>query len=520
MSEERLNGDDLRPTDAEHRIVSRNLDTFSDENVQRFVNKNKPSNVNPPRIPIHATFNIKSLNNALSYMERDKCNMSDVEKLTDDFALLVNNGVVPTALLTTVAQKNKPLRGIHDTLVSCGVLVPPSPRKRKRDSPEEASMRIRLELQKYAYKSTITGNKNVSFKLQKTPTASQSESSMVSETSSTDVTIEESNQRPSTSHTIAPLRIPPPVITPEDARDYQVPGNKTHIWKLLEAQLRKVGRHDAHVSQLTESLAVGRPPSWCFGGSIAPLHMRPFHDILVNITQAYANTMAAAARQIIFQQAQEDQREATSLLETLRRLYVEDEDPDFELAHQRALGIATHYKDKEVQLNKRQQQADTPNQPQTRAEWADCLARRKVSKPSRGRTSRSRSPAAGRRNAPNNRGQNQGQRQNPQPPRPTNNNPQRQKTQPGQQHTRAPRDNRNQPRQQQNSNNAPRNNNSGRNQSTAAQASGSYTNQPNNARQPNQRQGNNNTPRPATLNLNSEEQALITMMRAAKNNNN
>ena len=60
-----------------------------------------------------------------------------------------------------------------------------------------------------------------------------------------DVTIEEAIQAPSTSHNMPPIRVNTPLISLEDAMNYQVPDNKLHIWKLLEAQLRKVGRHDA-----------------------------------------------------------------------------------------------------------------------------------------------------------------------------------------------------------------------------------------------------------------------------------
>lgn len=266
-------------------------------------------------------------------------------------------------------------------------------------------------------------------------------------------------------------------------------------------------------------MAKGRPPSWCFGGTTAPSHLRPFDDVLVNITRAYADTMAAAARQLIYVQAQDDQREANSLLETLRRMYEEDKDPDFDLAHQRALGIATHYKEKEVTLNKRLHQADAPNQPQTRAEWSDSLGRRKVSKPGRSRNSRSRSPNQAHRNGSNNRAPppQQTQRNNQNSTRQTNNQT---RQQPQQQRPRpqAPRqDNRYQARQQ--SNATPQSNNNSRGNNNAPQASGSNHNLPGNSRHNQPRQGNQNTRQP-TLDLNAEEQALITMMRAARNNNN
>ena len=74
------------------------------------------------------------------------------------------------------------------------------------------------------------------------------------------------------------------VITPEEARAYVVPEHHVRIWKLLEAQLRKVGRSDARVSELSANLANECPSSWCFGGTTAPIYMCPFSDVLINIT--------------------------------------------------------------------------------------------------------------------------------------------------------------------------------------------------------------------------------------------
>ena len=522
MSEDSPTDNPSNHTDSNRRLVSRNFDTFSDENVQLFLNDENTSSADQTHISTHKVLTIKSLTNALNTIETSAFTMIDVEKMTDDFAKLLHNGPVPTPLLITATVEDNGLSTGHNALVSNETLNERAERKRKRDSPEEIQNRIRKKLQQYAYKSTEIGTKNVSFDLQVDTPASQPEISMESTESLHNVTVIEVNQTASTSRTITPpVQVATPLITLEDARNYQVPDNKLHIWKLLEGQLRKVGRHDARVSQLTDDLAHERPPSWCFGGTTAPLHLRPFDDILVNITRAYANTMAAAARQIIFQQAQDDQREANSLLETLRRMYLEDNDPNFELAHKRALGIATHYKEKETQLNRRLHQADIPNQPQTRAEWSECLARRKVSRPNRSRNSRSRSRSPGRRSNSNQRNQPNQPRQGPnqQPPRPNNNN-RRQQTQQGQQNPRPPRiNNRNQARQQPTTSDLPRHNSNGRNQ-YGPQPSGSNTTQQGNSRQnQGQRQGSHNNTRPVNLNLNAEEQALIVMMRTARNNN-
>ena len=524
MSEEPTSsGNDLPVhTDSNRQIVSRNLGAFSDEIVQMQVNNDHHDNVNVERNPYEQANTLACLNEAISYMKAENITMATVNKLTDDFMKLNNVDCLPLPLLTKQTQPHKSTMN-HIANAPNETLDQRAERKRKRDSPEENSMRIRLKLQQYAYKSTLTGNKNVTFQLQADPVASQSVISMESANSERDDTLRASTSRdnPTRVNNI-PRRNPPLLATEEEIRGYEVPTNKLHIWKLLETQLRKIGRHDARVSQLSEELATERPPSWCFGGTTAPSYLRPFNDTLVNITRAYTNTMAAAARQIIYNQAQDDQREANSLLETLRRMYEEDEDPNFELAHQRALGIATHYKEKEVALNRRLHQADIPNQPQTRAEWADSLGRRRVNKPGRSRSSRSRSPAHRQRNGSNNQAQPTQQthrNNNPNPTRPNNNQPRQQPQQqrPRQQQQAPLQDNRYQARQQTNAN--PRSNNNSHGHHNAPQASGSNHNLPGNSRYNQARQGNQNTRQP-TLDLNAEEHALINMMRAARSNNN
>ena len=521
MSEENNSRDDLvNHTDSNRQIVSRNLDTFSDDVVLAAHNGsksycNRTINVLPVGKAPH------SLNHGLKKLKAQKFTISDVEKMTSDFANLINNDIVVRPLLKPVTLVQPCREASHASLVSNGTVEPQLDRKRKRDSPEENSMRIRLQLQKYAYKSAYSRSKNVSFQLQADPIASHSESSVGSSDSERNVTMVENTNPIITRPNTLPRSSEPYVITQEDARNYEVPYNKLHIWKLLEAQLRKVGRHDARVSQMSEDLEADRPPSWCFGGTTAPSYLRPFDDILINITRAYANTMGAAARQIMYQTAQDDQREADSLLETLRRMYESDKDPNFELAHQRALGIATHYKEKEVDLNNRLHQADIPNQPQTRAEWSESLGRRKVSKPGRNRSSRSRSPANGQRNGPNNRPQTNQQPQRRNQPQPTQNNNQRQQTQPRQQQ---PKHN---PRQDnrynaKNNNNQRQNNYNNRSntRNMEPQPSGSNTNQQSSSRNNQAPRQGHQTPRTHQLDLNAEEQALINMMRAAKNQNN
>ena len=407
MSEENLPGSEpIDHTDSNRRIVSRNLDTFSDERVQITTNNGllKKANI-PINLPTISDIE-SSLSSALDKMKLAKNTMNDVQKMTDHFVNICQTDLIVLPLLNTATPTLRDADVIHIAHVSSDLLNTTAGRKRKRESPEETRLRIRQKLQVFAYTGANKGIKNVSFCPQVDTTAAHRVSSMGSITSEEDTVTRDPTPGTSMSNPQPPPRAPPAlVVTQEEIRGYQVKDRYLHIWKLLEAQLREVGRHDAQVSQLTEELDQNTPPSWCFEGSTAPLYLRPFNDILINITQAYANTMAAAARQIIYTQAQVDQREANQLLETLRRMYEEDNDPDFELAHQRALGIASHYKTKEQQLNKRLHQADAVNQPQTRNEWADTLGRRKVSRPSRRRPSQSRSPIRGHRYDPNtNRG--------------------------------------------------------------------------------------------------------------------
>lgn len=527
MSEESFQGEDLtNHTDSNRQIVSRNLDTFSNDVVHSDANNGIRDIIMKQR-NITTTANVQSLTSALDNLTVSKFSMSDVTNLmTFNNEKFVHDDHTPPQLLMRVVQGSvSPQSMNHNAPVSSVPLEQRAKRKRIRESPEETQIRIRQKLQQYAYKGKYIGPKNVSFSLQADVHASHSVSSTDSSASSMNVTMIDTEPIQSTSHSTPrprPREEASVIYSEEQIRAYQVPNRFERIWKLLEAALRKVGRHDARVSQLTQELADDNPPSWCFGGSTAPLHLRPFNDILINITRAYANTMAAAARQLIHQQAQDDQREATSLLNTLSQMYEEGGDPDFALAHQRALGIATHYKEKETQLNRRLHQADLVNQPQTRTEWAETLGRRKVSRPSnRRRGSRSRSPIQGQGNGANNRGRQnqQAPRTNPPPPRTNSNQRQQQPIQQQQQQQQPPRNNnRYQPRPNQGNGNN-RGQQPQRQNTYTAQNSASNTNQQTTSRPGNApRQGRNNPPQPQ-LDLNAEEEALINMMRAARNNN-
>ena len=177
-------------------------------------------------------------------------------------------------------------------------------------------------------------------------------------------------------------------------RRYQVPDSKEPIWKLYEQKLRTVGRAQARLEQLNVGIAAGNPPSWCFGGTQAPLYMRPYHPEMVAVTLEYAMKMAITARNILIRQAETDAGQARHLQETLSRMYKQDKDPNFELATGRAEGIAAHYTRKEVALNERQTDEDQKNIPTEVEDWAEMLCRRKVTKPTARSRSRSRSKEA------------------------------------------------------------------------------------------------------------------------------
>ena len=288
MSEETASSvNDLQDhSDSNRHLVSRNLGTFSDEFVQMQANNGSHGNVNTAQNPYQKANSVYCLNEAINNMKAEKITMSTVNKMTDDFMKLVNIDCLPLPLLKRVTRPHQSNVN-HIANVPDETLDQRAERKRKRDSPEENSMRIRLKLQQYAYKSTLTGNKNVSFNLQADTNASHSVTSMESANSDQNDTVVEIPSRENLNRTEnMPRRSTPLQATEEEIRGYEVPANKLHIWKLLETQLRKIGRHDARVSQLSEELATERPPSWCFGGTTAPSYLRPFHDTLINVTRA------------------------------------------------------------------------------------------------------------------------------------------------------------------------------------------------------------------------------------------
>ena len=280
--------------------------------------------------------------------------------------------------------------------------------KRKRDSPLKRN--VREKLLQYAYKDKST--KNVTFDLQADADATNnvdmeervSASSSAASTSSLTAVQERSYE---TLETALPQRRSRPVHrhiqhtvnvqtlpTEDEMRKYQVPDSMETIWKLYEQRLRTVGRAQARIAQLTSNIQAGNPPSWCFGGTQAPLYMRPYHPELVAVSLEYAMKMAITARNIIIRQTESDAMQARHLQETLLRMYKQENDPNFELATGRAEGIAAHYNRKEVALNIRQTEEDQQNIPTETEEWAEILCRRKVTKASARSRSRSNSKEA------------------------------------------------------------------------------------------------------------------------------
>jgi len=299
-------------------------------------------------------------------------------------------------------------------------------------------------------------------------------------------------------------------------RNYIVPDPKAPIWRMYENNLRMVGRSQARVKQLEDDVANGTPPSWCFGGTQAPIYMRPYHHRLVTLTQEYAVKMAKTTISIIMDQATKDAAQARHLQETLVRMYKEDNDPNIELALGRADGIAAHYTRKEVQLNRRIKEEDEANIPKSFDEWADVLSRRKTTKPST--RSRSRSKSRDRKKAAKRVAAQQAQVQNQKkpthasgqkPPQPKRSN---QQSSQKQQTWKKPKTG---PQHQGTTSytstysSAPRTSTSTSSLRDGSGPSRSASNQQ-------VASGSHSIPRPT--NLNAEEMRLITMLRASKNN--
>ena len=303
--------------------------------------------------------------------------------------------------------------------------------KRKRNSPQTRN--VREKLLQYAYKDRSA--KNVSFVLQADEDATNNvvmRETASSSSSASSISIEPIQQRSYTTlETALPPRKSRPVTrttqhseeiqtlpTEEEMRKYQVPDSKAPIWKLYEQKLRTVGRFKARIEVLTQEITDGNPPSWCFGGTQAPQHMRPFHLELVSLTLEYAMKMAITSRNILIREADQDAEQVRHLQETLMRMYKQDNDPNFELATGRAEGIAAHYTRKERALNNRLSDEDQTNIPTEVHEWADILCRRKVSKPNARSRSRSKSKDNNKKqkkSAPNKPSTSKNQKQNTKP---------------------------------------------------------------------------------------------------------
>jgi len=531
---------DLARTDSNRRYVSTNLPTGAQSSL-----------TTPELSAINSLSSSEQLNVLAKAVNIDLS--SHLSKLTCHNAK--NVPLVNPARVTVVAQ-------IHNELDTVGQLDSPDalrltscrsfdittrvtgekqntltrPEKRKRNSPQTRN--VREKLLQYAYKDR--SNKNVTFSLQADEdaiseididdnTAMEEERSEGSSASSTSVTV---MAAPSSSHTNAirdalpqrqgrqssrPLHITAVQTLPteEEMRKYIVPDRQVKFWKLYEHQLRLVGRAQARINQLDRDIEARNPPSWCFGGTQAPQYMRPYHKEFVKLTKKYAMQMAILAKNILSDQAQSDAGEARHLQETLYRMYREANDPNFELATGRAEGIAAYYTRKEHTLNIRLAEEDQQFVPQTEDEWADQLARRKITKPSARRSSRSRS--RDNKHAPKTQG-----KQNP----PKSNNKKNEKTSQGPQPTKkrhiAPKSGQSNPGYQPNTfpqyPPVPRiNSNHQLNSARPSSSNQAFNMQPTRTASTSQ----SGQPRGATSNttiLSTEEQRLITMLRASKNN--
>ena len=357
---------DLRTTDSTRRIVSTNLPTcFSD----------RETNIMPIKGHIISTVNhLETLANTVNTnLSTHLENMSCTDNAPSDVVHLARiTTKADIHFADTVTQRDSPvkLRSTNNETHEANFSIQkvdekhrPAMEKRKCDSSHNHNAREKLL--RFAYKERET--KNVSFDLQADEDDNQSvviEEAVTTMTPSMSVT----ETTRSSSNVNLPVPLPPrerstltgrrqlqaqvqTAPTDEEMRNYIVPERESKMWKLYEHQLRIVGRSQARINQLIQDVEDNNPPSWCFGGSQASQYLRPYSTDLVNITKRYALQMARSAIATLMRQAEDDAGEARHLQETLKRMYREHKDPNFELAIGRAEGIAAHYARKEEALN-------------------------------------------------------------------------------------------------------------------------------------------------------------------------
>ena len=167
-----------------------------------------------------------------------------------------------------------------------------------------------------------------------------------------------------------------------DARGYLVPGDLVNLWKLLLNAMKNIARAHARIHGIDESLEAGAVPLWCYGLALPPPWLQPFKAPQVREAHEAALAMAQTTKAELRVEMASSQREARELREALQRMYRHADNPDSNLAIQRASGIASHFRAKEISHQVRQRAEDDKSRPTTDTDWNAALSRRQAGRSS------------------------------------------------------------------------------------------------------------------------------------------
>jgi len=166
-----------------------------------------------------------------------------------------------------------------------------------------------------------------------------------------------------------------------DAREYLVPGELASLWKLMLHAMKNIARTHARIHGLDECLSAGAVPLWCYGLALPPPWLQPFKAPQAREAHDAALAMAQTTQDELRVEMASSQREARELREALQRMYRHANNPDSNLAIQRASGIASHFRAKETSQQVRQRAEDDKSRPDSDADWNAALSRRQAARP-------------------------------------------------------------------------------------------------------------------------------------------
>ena len=163
-------------------------------------------------------------------------------------------------------------------------------------------------------------------------------------------------------------------IEDEDpARDYKVIPEASAVWMLALDELRTAARHHSRMARITKAVQDGKPDLWSLGIMPAPEWMATLIPELSSIISKQAEQLMEATKNILERRLQMAQKQANRYMTMVKETYVELSNDDFPLAEKRLLGIVSHYRFKEKEIQKKFQENQEEKRPKLKSDLDKSL---------------------------------------------------------------------------------------------------------------------------------------------------